>query len=259
MTIFANIRPIDTTSDAHYQRDIDEDRILAMAQQFDLSLFGVPVLSRRGNGEHVRIDGQHRLEAAILADRGQEPVLCEVHEGLSLKEEAELFLRLNRERSAVRVYDKYKARLVAGEPVAMAIDGILKALSLKVGKSRQARTVCAVEALEASFPSGKLMQGLRVLTDWRQGDPSAYEGPLIRGMTAFLVEYPDVDAANLVSQLRNHTPAIVHSRFRAKRGELACTPNHAARLVLQEIYNERRPKRHRIRPKLYREDAPGAG
>ena len=258
MTKFANIRPIDTTSDAHYQRDVDEDRILAMAQHFDPSLFGVPVLSRRHNGDHVRIDGQHRLEAAILADRGREPVHCEIHEGLSLRDEAELFLRLNRERSAVRVFDKYKARLVAREPVAMSIDSILNGLRLKVGRSQQARTVCAIEALESSYPSGKLAGALSILTDWRGGDPSAYEGSLIRAVTAFLVEYRDADPLVLVSQLQNYTPGNVLSRIRATKGELACTPREAACSALQKLYNERTPKRRRLRKRIDLDAAVGA-
>jgi hypothetical protein len=248
MSDYVYIKPEDTKVDPRYQRDFDEPRAVAISKRFDSAVFGVPVLSRRGDGTLVRIDGQHRLEAAILAGLGDVAVLCEVHGNLSLRDEAELFLRLNGGHTAVRVFDKFKARLVAEDPVALGITTILKDLDLKITKAQQRRGVCAIQALESAYYTHKLDQTLRVLTKWMDGDPSAYEGPLLRAVAEFLREYSYVDPSELSKRLEKHTPTKLLTRFRARQEELGCTSREAACVVLREIYNERRPGRLRLPP-----------
>ena len=101
--------------DPAYQRDFDEKRAKAMAKDLDWARFGVPVVSRRGDGKVVVIDAQHRLAAARFAGEGKRSTLCEIHSGLDKRREAELFLKLNGGRKAIRVFDRYKARMVARE------------------------------------------------------------------------------------------------------------------------------------------------
>jgi hypothetical protein len=237
---FVKIKPSETTVDGRFQRELEEARARAMSKSFDPNLVGVPVLSRREDGTMVRIDGQHRLAAAVMAGLGDVAILCEVHDGMSLADEARLFLRLNGGRSAVRVYDKFKARLVAKEVVAMAIVSILKGLGLKVTKSQQRHGVCAIKAVESVYHRGNLEQTMRVLTSWADGDASAYETQLVKAVSAFLAEYPDLVLAELGSKLQSNAPSKVTARLRRRQDETDSTPREAAVFVLREVYNERR-------------------
>jgi len=242
MSKFQKIKPSDTTIDSRFQRDLDEQRARAMARAFNPDLVGVPVVSHRENGEYVRLDGQHRLAAAEMANRGEIPTLMEVHVGLSLREEAELFLRLNGGRSPVRVFDKFKARLVAHEPVALAIVAILKLVGLKIVKTSQRFGVCAIKAVELVHHKGNLEKTMRVLSAWADGGSESYEGPLVKAMSAFLAEYPNVEVVEIADRLHSHDPNKVIQRLRRTIGSYECKPDEAARIVLRDIYNERRKK-----------------
>lgn len=244
---FQKIKPSQTVVDERYQREFDEKRARAMADAFDPALFGVPVLSRRADGTLVRIDAQHRLGAAEMAGLGDVPVLCEVHEGLTVAEEAELFLKLNGGRSAVRAFDKFRARLVAKEPIAIEIVSTLKSLGLKVEKTQAKRSVCAVQALDAVYHRGNLRETLDTLTRWGDGEPAAYENQLIKAVSAFLSEYPQVSVLELAAKLESHAPARVTARLRRTKDQFDCSSRMAACLAIRDIYNERR-KRNQLPP-----------
>lgn len=248
MSKHIKIKPSDTTVDPEYQRDFEEARAKVIAKDFSWDLFGVPVLSKRADGRLVRIDGQHRMASAIIAGHGAVPVLCEVHEGLSVPEEAALFLRLNGARTAVRVLDKFKARVVAKEPVAVDITAILKSLGLKVVKSSQRRGVQAVKAVETVYHVGNLRETMYVLTEWGDGEHRTYEDKLVRAVSSFLLEYPSVDLDEVASRLRKHAPGKVMAKIGYAMESFDLQKHEAACSVLREIYNAGRPQKKRLPP-----------
>lgn len=242
MTKYQKIKPLDTTVDFSYQREFDESRAHNMAKKYDADLIGVPVLSLRSDGSHVRIDGQHRLASAIIAERGNIPVMCEIHEGLSRKEEASLFLRLNGGRSAVRVFDKFKARMVAHEPTALEITATLHKIGLKIVKCPTRHGVMAIQAVEAAFRNGNLETSLSTLKQWADGDSEAFEGDLIKAVSFFLKEYDEVTSSELASRLQHYAPMKIRLRMNRSRDQFDYTLQDAAVSVLRDIYNERRTK-----------------
>jgi hypothetical protein len=239
------IKPCDTTVDHRYQRELDARRVEAMTKRFSPSLMGVPVVARREDGSLVRIDGQHRCAAAISAGHGDVPVMMEVYEGLTLQQEAELFLQLNGGRTAVGAVDKYKARLEAREPVALEIQGLLKKHGLRVGKVPARNCVLAIQAVERAFHRGTLDSTLFVLCGWCEGDAAAFDGLFVRAVSLFLSYYPDVDPRHLVSRLEQVAPSRLETRLR--REAQSGSSEDAARLVLTDIYNHRTPVARRVR------------
>lgn len=248
MSKHIKIKPSDTTVDPEYQRDFEEARAKAMGKAFEWDLFGVPVLSKRADGRLVRIDGQHRMQSAIIAGHGAVPVLCEVHEGLSISEEAALFLRLNGGRSAIRVLDKFKARVVAKESVAVDITAILKSIGLRVVKSQQRKGVMAIKAIETVYHIGNLRETMQVLTDWGDGDPATYQDKLVRAVSSFLLEYPGVDLDEVAARLRKHAPGKVMAKIGYAIESFDLQKHEAACSVLREIYNANRPQKKRLPP-----------
>src|SRR5690349_10802536 len=140
MSKFEKISPKNVQLDSRYQRDLDEKRANGMASAIVDDLLGVPVLSRRKSGTVIAIDGQHRITSLQKAGRN-EPILCQVHEGLSLQEEADLFLKLNGQRVAVGKYDKFKASIVAKDPQALSIEKIVSDAGLRITRGPSGTSV----------------------------------------------------------------------------------------------------------------------
>lgn len=242
------LTPCETIVDARYQRDLDTRRVEAITSAYNASLVGVPVVSKREDGSYVRVDGQHRLAANIQAGFGDLPIMMEVHEGLSLREEATLFLRLNGGRTSVGAINKYKARLVAEEPDALSIRAILKGVGCKITSGPQRGGVMAVQAVEHAFHKGNLEPTMKALFAWLDGEPDAFDGELIRAVSAFLVVYPEADPLHLARNLESFAPARLSVRLRRERQELYGSKSDAARFVLTEIYNRKTPRLKRVGP-----------
>lgn len=241
---FVKLKPSDTTVDHRYQRELDAKRTERMAAQFNAELIGVPVISKRADGSYVRIDGQHRLAAAVSAGVGDVPILMEVFEGLTIQQEAELFIRLNGGRKAVVAIDKYKARIEAREPVALEIHGVLKKHGCRIATGRGRGIIAAVQAIEYAYYKGNLDRVVYVLSAWLDCDTAGFEGAFIRGVSLFLSLYPDADLDLLVKKLSTASPRQLLTKMKNEARQ--STPTEGSVYVLVEIYNHKTPHGRRV-------------
>lgn len=124
------------TVDSRVQREANPPRVRRMADNWDDNMVGVLVVSRRTThlpitdgstaieDEFVVLDGQTRLEAFRLVcsdDRATAaPLLSQVYEGLTLSEEAQIFLQHN-DRRAVTPLDRFRIAVTAREVWALDI------------------------------------------------------------------------------------------------------------------------------------------
>lgn len=239
---FRKVSPNETETDPQYQREVNEARAAAMAEHFDHSLVGVVVLAEREDGSLVIVDGQHRWTAAKMAGLGDQKFLAEVHEGLTLEEEARLFLRLNGTRSAVGAYPKFRARVVSKEETAVAITNIARKLGLSISTSKSKNTVAAVDALDAVHRLGNLDATLRVAKLWGDGRSEFFDGPLLKGISSFLRSYPQVSTMDLAEKLGPHTAEKMKNRFLRTKESVGVSMPLAACIVLREVFNTKRRK-----------------
>lgn len=248
MKKFIKLKPSQIGTDPRYQRDFDEGRAKAMARKIDPDLLGVPVVSKRPDGTYVAVDAQHRIGACKIAGY-DEPILCEAHEGMSVDEEASLFIRLNGGRSAVRMFDKFKAKLVAKDPTSLEIAAIVKAAGLRITKAPANKGVCAIQAVIGVFHRGNLKETLSTLVAWSDGEAAFLEGILIRSISLFLGKYPEVDIADFVKKLAPFSAERVISKLKRMQGAFAdVSPTVAACSVFRDIYNVRRSKKSQLPP-----------
>lgn len=105
-----------------YQRDLEESRAQKIAEGFNPHLFDPIVLSKRKNGNMYIIDGQHRMIAAIMAKIDKIP--ARVHLGLTREQEANLFVDAQLERKPIRAFDRFKAKLIAKDPIFVGINTV---------------------------------------------------------------------------------------------------------------------------------------
>ena len=108
-----------------YQRDESEGRIAKeIAMHFDDVAFGAITVIRRDDNSMVVADGGTRLSAARI--RGDiTHVNCMVYTGLTDKQEADTFLRINMNRRRLRTEQQQKSEFYAGHKLAVVVDGIL--------------------------------------------------------------------------------------------------------------------------------------
>lgn len=126
------------------QRDFQPAWANDLASNFNLEGMGFPVVSIRDNVSYI-VDGQHRIAALRIVGFGPEDTIqCEVYEGLTEEAEAELFLERNNIKS-VAALDKFRNALHAGRDIENAIDHVVRANGLHVGK--RTRTNGAISAV----------------------------------------------------------------------------------------------------------------
>jgi len=128
-----DIKAGDLEVDHRYQRDVKPTRLKQLADALDLDAIGEITVSERKDASLVIIDGQHRV--AALKERGLSdwPCSCRVYCGLTLRQEALLFRKLNNTKKP-SIWDEFKAGLVAKEPEAVRINAIARSKNLTVAR-----------------------------------------------------------------------------------------------------------------------------
>lgn len=122
--------PVDRLKvDPVYQRATDgksSRRLIArMHKRWNWQLCLPLVVSRRADGDLMVIDGQHRHLGA--SSRGDVPFLpCVIYSGLTLAEEAQLFVDLNTEPQRLSQADIFVGMLATGENNAVATAALLE-------------------------------------------------------------------------------------------------------------------------------------
>lgn len=231
-------RPCDIKTDHSYQRPLDEEKAQRIADNLELDRIGVAEVSLRKNGEVYVLDGQTRLQALRMAGHAELPVLCLVHEGLSVEEEAIWFLKLNNGRTAVEAMAKFKARLKGKEPVALEINTVLKSVGLYASPSPGGKSVCAIQAVEwVHLHRKNLAATLTALLPLSERKERAFDGFLLRSVAIFLAEYTEADPSVLAQKIRTEEPIDIIGLIKKEARDY---PRWVAQcLVLRRFYNKK--------------------
>lgn len=198
------------TVDPSVQRSVDKLRVGRIAKDYQPAALGTITVSRREDGVCHVIDGQHRVMATIEAGHGDQEVTCLVYTGLTRAEEAAMFRRLNNTRTVLPV-DKFRVRVVEGDPVAVTLNKILNQHGWTVMTSKAPGTFAAVTALEGVY-GGKLNgegdvelicdELISIITESWGHDADGVRGEIVGGLGALLLRYNTrVDLSKLVAEL----------------------------------------------------------
>jgi hypothetical protein len=174
---------------------------------------------------------------------------------LTLSEEAELFLTLNRSRPIMPI-DRFKVRLTMEEPVAVAINDVLKRYGLHVEWANNASlgTISAISTLEkiyfgagvrdkGEYPDlvDKVIKALKRAYG-ENADRTTYSRGVLEGMGLFVATFGhkiDWDRLNYVLEGTSPRQFVVQARTlrdaKARGGGLG----KAAAEVLHQMYNHR--------------------
>ena len=202
------------TDHATNTRPIDFTWVDARTNSFDPDKLGVPIVSERADGTYAVLDGQNRLELCRRVGWGDQLIECRVFRGLTLAQEARLFLGHNDSRQ-VGSFHKFAARITAGDPDAVAISAIVAKAGWELSYFVGERKIAAVAALESIWkntrpdPTGyrgaTLAATLAIATEaWGYGADAA-NGQVLRGIGLVLNRFGAmVNTADLTRQLAKH-------------------------------------------------------
>ncbi|MCM1322995.1 MAG: ParB N-terminal domain-containing protein [Acetobacter sp.] len=122
--------------DSRYQRPVNEALVGKIASHFNEALFAPLLVAERATPDgHIKfvVDGQHRLEAARLL--GFKEVPCFVYSGMSVADEANLFVSQQVASARLTPRDSYKANVFIHNPenIDVMIDKTLHKYGHRIG------------------------------------------------------------------------------------------------------------------------------
>lgn len=132
----ASLRADQIFADPAYQRPLDLPRVRKMAAAYDPTLLGVVDVSDRGPAHSPRyavINGQHRRALVLRADPDglATHLVCNVHRGLTVEQEAALFYDIDRTTRRLSTWDRWNARRAAGDPMIAEIAAVCEQFDLR--------------------------------------------------------------------------------------------------------------------------------
>lgn len=231
--------------DHRYQRPRKERLINKIATEFDPDAFGSLTVSERiEDGMYAIYDGQQRywgVKAMGWDDTQQLP--CTVATGLSPEIEAVKFEKINEDRIRVNTFEDWASRIFRGDPDALAVQtavqeaGFALTEKLSHNHSHELSCIATVENMWLHVGSDYLVRILRVI---REGFPDDYiGGPLVHGMTMFMMEFiDDVKDGLLIGRLQKTTAGTLIRRSQTfKDGHSGSLRMYIAYILL-DLYND---------------------
>ena len=229
---------------------VDGPRVNQMVANFNVLALGTITVSQRRDGSLVVLDGMHRVTAARQV--GYQGLLnAEIISGLSIEQEAELFLLLNATKTPSAI-SKFLVRVVMGEAAALEMDAILRSHGWRVHPSTHDGSLTAVTAIERIYANGGgtkangihgalLDRSLEVITAAWEHDYQGVNSNMLLAVAQLLGRFgPSVDTKKLVAEMTDTRPAILIGRAKTLRDAQGGTVPAALAKILAGLHNKKR-------------------
>ena len=229
---------------------IDQRRVNKIAEDFNPLALGTITVSERADGTLVVLDGAHRTAGARQAGyTGRIP--AQVIKGLTVREEARLFLLLNETKTPSAI-TKFQVRVVMGEPEACEMNDILTGHGWKMTNSTEPGCIGAATAIEriyrnggGSLPDGNhglvLDRVIEILTAAWEYDQKSMNAGLLLALAQLIGRFgPSVDTKKLVAEMQSTRPGVVVGRGRTLRDAQGGSLPAAVAKILAGMHNRKR-------------------
>lgn len=245
----------DMEIDPNVQRDhLDWNKIERFKREYNEDALGIVTLSERTtpNGTVIGLfllDGWHRRVLVGEMTENQGKILSRIFTGLTPQEESWIFLQLNAGNQP-NLIDKYKQRLRAQEPVAVAIDSLLKPFGLAVGPGSntggQIQCVGALQRVylrsirEESEPN-LLDLTLRAITQAWGTENQGTQAVIVEGVALFLAKHAArLDYQFFIDKLRTYKGGAIglHTNAKANAQTRGSRLPHSVADLLTDWYNK---------------------
>ena len=247
----------DLHADDRYQRFTRKAMVKKLVEEWDEDLAQTLVLNDRGDGLLAIIDGNHRVTAKLQrleAGLDDSPIMtAQIHQGLSLKQESDVFTKLNAQRVNATPVDKFNAAVISGEPLACMVSKALSANGMHVGYQTGINTITTVGGLTQVVKScgANDSEAVDILTDvlsichewYHRSGKAAYRREIVEGLGMFLdrawTVFPrDQVLARASKVLLAQDPYDVYTKARSRAVGNNRPSGHVAQ-VMAELYNHK--------------------
>lgn len=243
-TFICELNVYDLKVDQHAYQRIEKSAIKDYVRNFNPDLLNVIVVSERDNGGLYVIDGQQRVAACRIV--GYKMIKAQVFIGLTLKQEAKMFLELNKGINLTAI-EKFKAKLTKEDPAAIELNNIIEASGYKVSRSAKGEntdyTVNPVSAIERIWKDGAgdpwtIRTMLRVTGEAWGGTPKGLTAETVKGFNSFLSRYKsELDVDRLISALAKTTPQRIVANGQKYRDLFSTVSGQAVGIGIWKEYN----------------------
>jgi hypothetical protein len=200
---------------------LEQHKLEKMVKYWNEDAKGVITVSRRRDRSQIIIDGQHRTEAVRRLTDNQGTVTCHVYEGLSLMEEAQMFLDLNN-TTKPPIQDKFRVRVTGEDPAAVRINDIANAYGWTITRAAGDGNINAVATLERLYLLSEKLElepnlvqvALLVITRAWGMERYGVGATIMEGLGRVLAEHRDkIDIENLIVKLKERKggPSTLHA------------------------------------------------
>lgn len=241
------------TFERDYQRAIDPNRVRKLIDDFNPDGLGTLTVSLRPDGERIIIDGQHRATAARNVEH-HDKVTCVQFEGLTIAEEASLFLLLNNSKLVAPI-DKFRARVISGDKDANVINDVLRQHGWTVASGGVNGYFGAVAAIEKVYngagitpgPRDDLVHVVAYVTGYAWGhDAKGAHHLIVLGLGMVFARFgADVDTKKVADELAKETPSRVIGHAKTLQAAHQGTVANAVAEHVTGLHNKGR-RTHRL-------------
>jgi len=142
------IRARDLLIDSRAQRELNDERVRQIVNEFDWAKFEAPTVVSLEEG-YVVIEGQHRVKAVQALDPDMLIWCMVLPEALTTPEQAQLALDIVRGRAAHNAYEKWMNALHAKHEHEVKADKVLKEMGLRLGHKPSTMTISCVATIKS--------------------------------------------------------------------------------------------------------------
>jgi hypothetical protein len=244
----------DLQIDYSYQRDLNEDRVQEIMDDFSEDAFGTPIVNRRPDGSLFLVDGQHRREAAIRL-YGHRKIWCRVIKVPGPAEEAAIFYRVNAGHVRPGPSVLFQGRITQGDPSALEISRIAEEERMPLclrGKPESADQLAIPSVLDQIYKKRQgdgLKAVLRFVRETWGGQKKYSSSAVVSGVARFFDHYGEhknFDAAAISQVLKAYTVEQVYWEAKRQIGQYGYHRHTAFAAAMQHLYNEAVPAGQRI-------------
>lgn len=202
------------TVDPSVQRSFDPRRAERINEDFDENALGMFTVSRRADGTHHIVDGQHRHGVIILRSEEARLLHCQVHHGLTRPQEARMFRLLNNAKP-VSVLERFVVRVQEQDPIATSINKVLNDRGWRLGTAKLDGIFGAVASIETPYTRAEKARGegeklaawvIDICTKAWGHDSNGVRGEIVTGLAHMYLRHGSViDSAKLTQELATFT------------------------------------------------------
>lgn len=204
--------------------------------KWDPRAVGTIVINVRTNGVLFVVVGQHRVLAAYESFGPSFLFRCQVFFGLSITEEADMWLAHDTDRKPPTPTDKWATEIRSSRVEAQEIEAILEDFDLTVKKDiKYHSTLKTVHGRKNLFDTLEIC-----LSAWPHKPPDIFAASLVNGLSYLLKEYPTINRPVLIRKMSQLTPTAVLTNSKAQgTGTNVYIGVHE---YLRKLYNKSRVK-----------------